>query len=404
MVMKNQMAFPVPILLLSSACTVAPSVDQSAADQGSAQQPEKWSTADDPALFTRDLERNIQELPSQGEASPIPWAGSYWPTYKDTINYRWDGPRSRSPAEKYEEAFGGSRVEDRLSQYYGVDSQTNAKSCTTDQQCDKSLHEVCGKREWARTGRCIPTWFGICHGWAPAAILLPEPKHEVVENGVVFKVQDIKALLSLMYASATMKFVSLRCEANDSHDGSAANDAYGRPAAPDCRDTNPGTYHIILTNYLGIQKKSFVEDRTFDYQVWNFPLRGYKILEEREISAKEANSLIVTGSAPDRYLFNDDAKSFVYVKNDVSYISVASAERDGSLSGNIDSFTGHDVYEYILELDGTGKIIGGEWVGSSKRNHPDFIWLPTGPASTTVAGGAIRYNRVKRLANASVAP
>ncbi len=33
-----------------------------------------------------------------------------------------------------------------------------------------------------------------------------------------------------------------------------------------------------------------------------------------------------------------------------------------------------DPYEYVLELNAKGEIIGGEWVGSSKEEHPDFLW------------------------------
>ena len=31
-------------------------------------------------------------------------------------------------------------------------------------------------------------------------------------------------------------------------------------------------------NYLGVQHQAFAEDRTFDDEVWNQPVRGYKVL------------------------------------------------------------------------------------------------------------------------------
>lgn len=400
--MRKRLVLVFPLSLISVACTVAPSADQSAEDPGSTQQPERWSTADDPAIFAGDLERNVEKLPTQGSASSIPWAGSYWPMASDSINYRWDGSSSLSPAKKYEKAFGGSRVEDLVSQYYGVDSQASARVCTKDRQCNKSLLEICGKRAGQSTGRCIPDWYGICDAWAAGSILFPEPKHEVVMNGVTFKVQDIKALASLVSIKTTTKFVSLRCETNDSTNG-IRYDAFGRPAAQECRDSNPGTFHLILTNYVGMQGKSIVEDRTFDYQVWNQPIRGYKVVGARKVSAQEANKL-VTGGGSTRYLFNPDATSFVHVKNAVSYILESTPETDGPLIGHIDTFTGSNVYEYILELNRTGAIIGGEWIGESKRNHPDFVWLPTGLSSASVAGGAIRAEQIKALVDASIAP
>ncbi len=34
-------------------------------------------------------------------------------------------------------------------------------------------------------------------------------------------------------------------------------------------------------------------------------------------------------------------------------------------------------YDYIVEVDYSGRITGGEWLGASKRNHPDMFWMPT---------------------------
>jgi hypothetical protein len=469
-------------------------------------QEERWSSADNPAIFTNGLDRRLEQLPTEGEVEKTPWAGSYWPTYNDSINYRWDGPSSMSAAAKYGAAFGNAFVENMVSRYHGIDSRTGATVCTTDDQCNGSLGEACAIREGFTSGRCIPTWFGICHAWAPAAIQLPEPQHEVFWNGVTFKVNDLKALASLVYNSTTSRFVSLRCNRNDGSD-EIEYDEFGRPInrQRECRDTNPGTYHLLLANYLGKQKLSFVEDRTQDYQVWNQPLRNYKVLDTRPITASEANELVgvrmtggetvektgtvtsgqlsqlggfpvvagkrwrvslsgtndadlyvrfgseptndlydcgsaggssnetcegvvpegatelfvavlgyssepadfkaritVGGEVPSQYAFNPDAVSFVYFRTVVGYIAESSPHTDGPLAHVIDNYTHHDEYEYLLELDAAGEVIGGEWIGSSKRNHPDFLWLPIGPGTSTVAGGAISHANVKMLVDMSV--
>jgi hypothetical protein len=62
----------------------------------------------------------------------------------------------------------------------------------------------------------------------------------------------------------------------------------------------------------------------------------------------------------------------------------------------IDQYTQKDIYDYVLELDAAGKIIGGEWIGASRQNHPDFLWLPVKKNSGTVAG-VISYADVKQL-------
>jgi hypothetical protein len=157
---------------------------------GTARSPEVWSRADDPAIFGGDLQRNLASLPTRGAAAVTPWAGSYWPTYRDSINYKWDGSNSDSPARKYELAFGGTNTEAKVSAYFGIDS-IRGNSCVVDAQCDSGLGEVCSKHHGAASGTCIASWFGVCHAWAPAAILLPEPKHGVTVNGVDFHVSDI---------------------------------------------------------------------------------------------------------------------------------------------------------------------------------------------------------------------
>jgi hypothetical protein len=480
--------------------------DQSDVKGGPDGKAEAWGSSDNPAMFNSNLEYRVAELPRTGEARNIPWAGNYWPVYEDSINYKWAGTTSKAPSTKYGEAFGVTGVEDAVSRYHGIDANSDRTSCTTDSQCNSQLGEACAKRAGATSGRCIPTWWGICHAWAPAAILLPEPKHAVTYNGVEFKVQDIKALLTLVHDRTDTKFVSLRCDKLDSQN-EIVFDKYGRPnnASGECRDTNPGTFHVLMTNYLGKQGEAFVYDRTWDGEVWNQPLRGYRITAMDEVSAYDANRLIgvpveggttttktgtaaagawsqlgsvavsagqtftvqmtgsgdpdlyvkfgaqptassydcrpyetgpaetctltvpagqtqaflavnaygnasasftlnVTagGSIPTTYVFNANATKLYKTHMDVDYISESPASTDGNLGANIDRYTHTDRYDYILEVDGAGKIIGGEWIGASKRQHPDFVWLPIRASAPSVAGGKITYANVKMIYDLSM--
>ncbi|MEZ4367896.1 MAG: hypothetical protein R2939_16695 [Kofleriaceae bacterium] len=254
---------------------------------------EAWGSADDPALFNSSLEYRAAELPRTGAARNTPWAGNYWPVYEDSINHKWDGAQSTSAAAKFGQAFGVTGVEDAVSKYHGIDAQTSRTACTATSDCNANLGEECAKREGQTSGRCIPTWWGICHAWSPAAILTPEPKVPVTYGGVTFKVQDIKALVTLAYDRTETKFVSLRCNDLDSEQ-EISFDKYGRPTGGDagCRDTNPGTFHVLMTNYLGKQGESFVYDRTWDGEVWNQPLRGYRITRHDEVTPQRANELV----------------------------------------------------------------------------------------------------------------
>jgi hypothetical protein len=467
---------------------------------------EAWGANDSPLLFSSSLELRVAELPRNGEATNIPWASSYWPVYEDSINYKWAGASSESASAKYGRAFGVSDVENAVSRYHGIDAQSSRTACTDNSQCNSQIGESCAKRPGQTSGRCIPTWWGICHAWAPASILLPEPKQAVTYNGVEFKVNDIKALLTLVHDRTESRFVSLRCNLDDSANA-IVYDKYGRPTggSSSCKDTNPGTFHVLMTNYLGKQGESFVYDRTFDDEVWNQPLRGYRITEMNEVSALDANKLIgvppeggttsertgtaaggqwshqgsfaVTagqtfnvvmsgsgdpdlhvkfgsqptassydcrpyasgpdetcnltapagatqafvsvlgygsepsnftlritagGSIPTTYVFNGNAAKLYKVHMDVDFISESSSSTDGNLGDRIDSYTHHDRYDYILEVDAAGKVIGGEWLGESKKGHPDFVWLPVRSTATTVAGGKITYANVKTIYDLSM--
>src|SRR5262249_27294195 len=158
-------------------------------------------------------------------------------------------------------------VADAVSSYHGIDSVTSTASCQSSSSCDSRRGETCAKRRGATTGRCIPTWYGLCHAWAPASLLVPEPRHAVTQNGVTFQVNDIKALVTLAFDQTITRFVSQRCNASDAR-GEIQYDEYGRPIAPQCRDTNAGTFHLLVTNNLATGR-SFVFDNVFDEEVWS---------------------------------------------------------------------------------------------------------------------------------------
>ena len=361
--------------------------------QGRGSQSVEWNEGDDPNIldFGQNFEYRFDDLPVQGETTTPPWAGSYWPTYLDSINDRWDksSDDTLSPAQKYETAFGKVGIQDAVSLEYGVDSMKHRTPCTDDTVCNAATGEKCSKRHGQDNGFCVETWFGICHAWGPAAVLEPEPINPVTFNGVEFKVQDIKALITLSYDfGLKAKSLSETCEVRNTGgpDGIQYNE-FGIPTAEysACADTNAGTFHTVIANYLGIQKIGLVEDRTYDYETWNQPLRGYKIWKKypKVIDATKANQLL--GATGDKYAFNPDAVGFRQVKLSLRWIAESHQDLDGNLSASIDDYTNTDVYEYIVELDAEGKIIGGEWIKGSRQNHPDFLWAAEEKLNTEVA-------------------
>lgn len=376
-----------PLLLLTALWALQPGCTPPAVDgdeSGALTPRELWSNADDPSILDPSFTYTFDELPTYGTADRLPWPGSYWPTFRDSINHRWAGPNTRSPAEKYERAFGKSGVEDAVSAYFGVDS-LNGAACKKQSDCPAKSR--CARRRGDKQGRCSETWFGLCHAWAPAALLEREPQRAVDYGGVRFEVNDIKALVTIAYSEGlSAKLMSLRCDAKASeHDLSDV---------PACEDTNPGSFHVAVTNLLGLRGQSFIEDRSFDYEVWNFPVIAYKVTRDQQVSPATANKML--GAQGNTYAFNKYAAELRRMRIELTWLGASDSEYDGPLTHAINWFAYTDVYNYILELDADGEIIGGEWVGSSRTNHPDFLWIPV-KKYNTAAAGVIEYSDVKKL-------
>ena len=376
-------------------CTLPGDIDCSTDGPASNGKADAWDRRNDPGRLARNLNYRVAELPETGRIENEVWAASYWPTYAGSTNHRWQGQETLSPTEKYDLAFNDwkpaeeyatsvpkdcgpdanvefekyratlgraskwqSAAQGRTRMYDGVDSNDNDEI------------DECGGDDYDGVG----TWWGYCPGWVAAAILNPtEPLHAVERNGVRFEVSDIKALLVGQYEGARALGLGGRCNADE-----IEHDDEGRVVATECRDTNPGSYHVIVTNFIGINKKSFAEDRTAGAEVWNQPVAAYDIIKMEEIEAKAANELL--GVEGDDYAFNDDAVSLREVRMNVQYVTESSPSTEPV---GMDDYLRTDRYHYILEIDGDGKIIGGEWVGSSRDNHPDFLWTPTAPSLTS---------------------
>lgn len=363
---------------------------------------EKWNGTNSPTIFSSSLEYRLTKLPKEGKADKPPWPDTYWPTYEDSINARWQlgwyddtvTPDKLSPAEKYDMAFNGWKPDEAFLKLKPYSSSTCA-----DKSWDKEYYERLGpaakwvaqyKGNWdahngqdddgdGKTDECddrdgVETWWGLCHAWVPAAILEKEPQRAVVHNGVRFEVSDIKALLIAMYDPSSAKLVGGRC--NDKE--VKRDEKTGRILADQCRDVNPGTYHVIMANYLGKQKRAIAEDRTYDYQVWNQPIIAWRVDSIKEIKVKDAIKLLGLPPTTTKYPHTTGVKKLYEVYATTSYITESNAGTE-PLTEDIESYTREDHYHYILEVGAWGKIIGGEWLDSSHTNHPDFLWLPSAP-------------------------
>lgn len=247
--------------------------------------------------------------------------------------------------------------------------------------------------QYYRSSGSVEQWMGICHGWAPAAYMLERPKNAVkvmAADGktlINFYPSDIKALSSLLWAkySPDTRFIGGRC--NDKNP--KQDEETGRVDDQDCFDNNPGAWHMAVVNQIGVNKRSMVLDATFDYEVWNQPIYSYEYKYFNPQTLQPVNSLR-EAAVPVAQFTNDKFKKYrspravsvVGISMDMTYTVENMPSTKETDAPSDDSLTTAS-YQYDLELDAQGNIIGGEWY---LNTHPDFLWTPAPGAKAQTPG------------------
>lgn len=340
------------------------------------------------------LVRTLEEMEklrlSHARTPKRPWSGDYWPYYKGSIaaryadagvpfsfdfrvhrQYVFNYPAKTivkygsswqidhlSPAEKYDLLIGhGNRF--RLAQSNWEEGEM-----------------------FLREHGSVPTWFGICQGWSAGAMMESRPRRAVRVRSADTKIKltfypdDIKALASLLWAHGEYetRFAGGRCS-----DPNPATDANGRIISRDCFDTNPGTWHLALTNQVGISRRGLILDSSYDEQIWNQPILSYRYYYFNPQTFLYVNKLS-KARVPIRKFTNDKFRSYrskkaafvVGIAMDVTYMIKSEPSHAISDSAGRDRLR-RVRYMYDLELDRERNIIGGEWY---TQKHPDFLWVP----------------------------
>lgn len=293
-----------------------------------------------------------------------PFSSDYWPMIKNGILARWMGPSVLSPAEKY-----GTLYLDATQQ--------------------KTMYDWIQKNH----GKDVPgvaSWFGICQGWTASAImekapLKPITVRKVVRDGKVylqrcttsttncvsFSPGDLTGLLAEAYASADARFIGYRC------DTSTVNfkyDASGRLVQPNCR-SNAGTLFLTATNFIKKSGRAFAINAVNNDEVWNQPAYAYTVSKYATVTAEQAAKLV--DMTKTKYEWNPAAVGFRQVTMKLTW----AVETQPTTMTAPPTLSASKTYDFIVELDAAGAVIGGEWIGSSKTDHPPFFWAPVAPGS-----------------------
>lgn len=304
-----------------------------------------WMRVSDPAIMSANV-RELAALPLQGQIKNPKrgWSSNHWPMNKGGINYRWNA----------EVPTGFNLVSPTLEDATTMSEAELAELSPTEKwDMFNGRYDYPLKAAIASYARAeVPDWFGICDGWAGAAMNHDEPEPVVLRNAdgiqIPFGTSDIKALLSWYYARVHRDgyaYTGQRC--NDDQ----PNDL--------CKyDMNPGAFHLVLTNRLGLKGLSFVTELNPNSPVSNHLAANYIA----EIMAKDLPPSSTAAPGTVKMVRFTTMVWFVQdAPNSWTPVLGTSAQNNQLKT-----------YSYELELDARGRVIGGEWLTDER---PDFLWL-----------------------------
>ncbi len=251
----------------------------------------------------------ITEGEFTAEASYKPWTSWWYPKYDRRIFENRTNEDGQSTLARYDEL-------------------------------SKTLNSYTGSsRDYEEANVYDPTaskWAGLCHAWAVAAIMEPEPVKPTYKNGIKFRVQDLKALLIKTYESSNPG------EAYGQRNNAEYDSVY--------EDIYPEQFHRIMEAELYEKKTPFIMDFDAGFQVWNVPVYSTKLKIKRD----------------------EQDQGLVHVKLNIDVVSPF--VEDPNFVG-MHLMTMMYTYDLYGSWDSSNKftVDYGVWTGRSRNDHPDFV-------------------------------
>lgn len=308
-----------------------------------------WDRDNNPYNLSSGFKANFRELPLVGvlKDQRTGWPGSHWASFIGGIAHRW------SAADPQNFKYKLLQLEDLKKLEANKLAELSPAEKFDIYNGDYSYPTV--KKVYRTVSPNQSEWNGICHGYAPAAINHPEPatREFVNRDGIKihFYSSDVAGLLAFNYANVAttpVKLIGKRCNYNPGY--------IPRRKLDECNDLNAGAFHIVLANKLGNEGVGFIADIDRYLEVWNHVAVGFQ-------------SQILNEEAP----VNTSAYGTVkrlYVESVVKYSAAIAPRFDPILNTEYAEYVDY-TYNYYLDLDKNGNIIGGDWVS---ERRPDFVW------------------------------
>jgi len=314
---------------------------------------------------------DIGALPDSGTVSKSPWSGYFWPVSSGGFAHRYRAKDYSIPNQPAD--FNTAQEKDRQQQINDIYSPAEKYDILMGDTDFTLTNAMIANKNSAN----VPPWVGYCHGWAPASYMEKRPEKAQVEvpsaDGkytIRFYNNDIRGLAALKWANspANVYLIGGRCEGGMRDDNQ-------HQLNQNCFDTNPGTWHIVVANMVGVERRSFIMDADADISIWNQPVLGYSAkywnpLTEQFVPLIEARVPYSAFKGKDKFqkYRHPETAYIVGAEMKVSYVD------DNYMPAAIDTDSIVEVvYRYDIELDSRGNIIGGEWY---TNKHPDFLWTP----------------------------
>lgn len=349
-------------------------------------------------------ETNVLKLDaySEGRTSTVPWSGYYWATYEGGIGNRYGDkkfPRSQTFKINYE-YFKNNYLQSPPQTAEGLSLLSPSEKydvLLNDRQWNLTQAVWSDASTYMDASGRVETWMGICNGWAPAAMAVPEPKKAVTLNldghrgRMTLYPHDLKGLISQLWAEVSVDYSLLGGRCNEKN---PKTDPTGRIFSSSCFYINPSVWHLALTHLVGRQGQGFVLDATYDYEVWNQPIYSYKLKyfnpNTRSVGSMSESLVAYEDVTNDLYRSyrSSDTKYLLGVTSEIQYVV---EEQPYQSEHSTDPFRRlvTVTYYYDLELDENYNIIGGEWY---QKAHPDILWRPTSPGARPRVSGEDRLN------------
>jgi len=317
---------------------------------------EPWLPEQDPYLWDINLIQKFDRLPKTQAlvGKEIPWTTTYWADFQSGIAHRW----ANNFPEDY--TYVPPSLE-RLKKM--IPSEINKLSPAEKWDIYHSHYDyptVASERK--RTNPSEVKWAGICHGWGLASIGFEEPQnfHFVNAEGIelILNSTDVKALVSLAVADQALNdslLLGTRCDRSGRMNRTNIVTA-------ECSGVNPGVFHLVLANSLGLKKKAFITNVSRDEQIWNHPVYGYESEAISEAGPSRKASLVTVREIQmETYLFLVDMQDPL---------------TPDPVQGTVNQPLTSEKYVYWLELDVNDDVVGGTW---ETFWHPGFIWKNKNP-------------------------